>query len=219
MLGPNRAAGRARLTAARLTILWRAIIRPDHLTWASTLSTRALPPRLSAHDPGVRLAGAARAQRHLQRRGECGTAARGRGAAPQVARPRPDWADRAMLAALTRLLPRHLRLHRIVTPGTLLAWHRRLIKKKWTYPNAAGRPPVPEEIRELVRRLAGRTRGGGTAVSKVSSSASGTASARERSAGSWPPPGSPQKTPQVADPSHHDSYRQYRDPPTTSAAG
>ena len=72
----------------------------------------------------------------------------------QIARPKPDWADRAMIAALTRLLPRHLRLHRIVTPATLLAWHRRLIKKKWTYPNAAGRPPVPEEIRELVRWLA-----------------------------------------------------------------
>src|SRR5512140_2897949 len=72
----------------------------------------------------------------------------------QVARPRPDWADRAVIAALARLLPRHLRLHRIVTPGTLLAWHRRLIKNKWTYPNTTGRPPVPEEIRELVRRLA-----------------------------------------------------------------
>jgi hypothetical protein len=72
----------------------------------------------------------------------------------QIGRPKPDWADRAMIAALTRLLPRHLLLHRIVTPATLLAWHRRLIKKKWTYPNAAGRPPVPEDIRELVRRLA-----------------------------------------------------------------
>src|ERR1700677_5372161 len=69
----------------------------------------------------------------------------------QAARPRPDWADRAVIAALTRLLPRHLRLHRIVTPGTLLVWHRRLIKDKWTYPNPTGRPPVPEEIRELVR--------------------------------------------------------------------
>ena len=72
----------------------------------------------------------------------------------QVARPKPDWADRAVIAALARLLPRHLRLHRIVTPATLLAWHRRIARKKWTYPNAAGRPPVPEEIRELVRRLA-----------------------------------------------------------------
>src|SRR5216683_1843489 len=72
----------------------------------------------------------------------------------QVARPKPDWADRAVIAALARLLPRHLRLHRIVTPGTLLAWHRRMIKNKWTYSNTAGRPPVPGEIRELVRRLA-----------------------------------------------------------------
>ena len=72
----------------------------------------------------------------------------------QVAHPKPDWADRAMIAALTGLLPRHLRVHRIVTPGTLLTWHRRLIKNKWTYPNTTGRPPVPEEIRQLVQQLA-----------------------------------------------------------------
>ena len=72
----------------------------------------------------------------------------------QVARLNPDWADRAVTAALARLLPRHLRLHRVVTPGTLLAWHRHLMKSKWTYPNSPGRPPVPEQIRELVRRLA-----------------------------------------------------------------
>jgi hypothetical protein len=53
----------------------------------------------------------------------------------KVARPKLDWADRSMIAALARLLLRHLRLHRIVTPATLLAWHRRLIKNEWTYPN------------------------------------------------------------------------------------
>jgi len=72
----------------------------------------------------------------------------------QVTRPKPDWADRAVIAALTSLLPRPLRLQRIVTPGTLLAWHRRIVKNKWTYPSTTGRPPVPEEIRQLVRRLA-----------------------------------------------------------------
>ena len=49
----------------------------------------------------------------------------------QVARPKPDWADRAVIAALAGLLPGHLRLHRIVTPGTVLAWHRRLVRRKW----------------------------------------------------------------------------------------
>jgi putative transposase len=72
----------------------------------------------------------------------------------QVARPKPDWADRAVITALARLLPRHLQLRRIVAPATLLAWHQRIVKEKWTHPNATGRPPVPEEIRELVRRLA-----------------------------------------------------------------
>jgi putative transposase len=72
----------------------------------------------------------------------------------QVSRPEPDWADRAVLAALARLLPRRLRLLRIVTPGTLLAWHRRLVKRKWTYPGTPGRPPVPAEVRALVEQLA-----------------------------------------------------------------
>ena len=71
----------------------------------------------------------------------------------QIARPKPDWAGRAVLAALSRLLPHQLCLYRIVTPGTLLTWHRRLVKRKWTYPSAPGRPPVSDEIRELVVQL------------------------------------------------------------------
>jgi len=73
----------------------------------------------------------------------------------QMARPRPDWADRAVLAALARLLPTALRGGRLVTPGTLLAWHRRLITRKWTSPGRPGRPVTSPEVRELVLRLAG----------------------------------------------------------------
>ena len=69
-------------------------------------------------------------------------------------RPRLDWADRAILTALIRHLPRRLRAHRLVTPGTVLRWHRRLVRKKQTHLNRPGRPPVSAEITALIERLA-----------------------------------------------------------------
>jgi putative transposase len=69
-------------------------------------------------------------------------------------KPRLDWADRAVIAALVRLLPTGLRLHRLVTPATILRWHRRLVAAKWTYPHRAGRPPVDEALTELIERMA-----------------------------------------------------------------
>jgi putative transposase len=69
-------------------------------------------------------------------------------------RPRLDWADRAVLAVLIRLLPTRLRMHRLVTPGTVLRWHRCLVTRKWTYPHRTGRPPVSAEIAVLIERLA-----------------------------------------------------------------
>jgi putative transposase len=55
---------------------------------------------------------------------------------------------------LVRLLPKALRTHRLVTPGTILRWHRRLVAAKWTYPHRVGRPPVDEAIAGLIEQMA-----------------------------------------------------------------
>jgi hypothetical protein len=58
--------------------------------------------------------------------------------------------------------------YRLVTPGTLLGWHRRLIAWRWTYHTRPGRPPVSQEIRDLVLRLAQDNPRWGTEGSKAS---------------------------------------------------
>ena len=73
----------------------------------------------------------------------------------QVRRPDLEPADRAVLAGLSRLLPRVRWAAFFVTPATLLRWHRNLIARRWTYPpRQPGRPRVTAEVRELVLRLA-----------------------------------------------------------------
>jgi transposase InsO family protein len=70
-------------------------------------------------------------------------------------RPRLSWVDRALLSALSRLLPVDLRRLRLVSPRTLLRWHAQLVARRWTYPRRqSGRPPVAPPIRALVLRMA-----------------------------------------------------------------
>ena len=70
-------------------------------------------------------------------------------------RPRMSWTDRAVIAALARLLPVRRRLGLLVTPSTILRWHRQLVARRWTtQPARPGRPAIPAGVRALVIRLA-----------------------------------------------------------------
>ena len=70
-------------------------------------------------------------------------------------RPTLSWVDRALLSALSRLLPVNLRRLRLVSPRTLLRWHARLVARRWSYPRRQpGRPPVAQSVRALVLRMA-----------------------------------------------------------------
>src|SRR5262249_8556652 len=79
----------------------------------------------------------------------------------QNQRPRLDCADRGVLAGLVRLLRRPVRMSRLVPPDTLLRWHRRLVRWRWTYTHRGGRPPVDAKLAMLIEQMARENRAWG----------------------------------------------------------
>jgi putative transposase len=89
----------------------------------------------------------------------------------QVNAPRLSWADRAVLAALARMLPASqvCQLRLIITPRTLLRWHAHLVRRRWTYPRRApGRPRTASAVRTLVLEMARDNLGWGIDASTAS---------------------------------------------------
>ena len=72
----------------------------------------------------------------------------------QNPKPKLNWADRAVLAVLACLLPKPLRMNRLVTPDTLLRWHWRLVRWRWTYPPKGGRPSIDAKVAVLIEQMA-----------------------------------------------------------------
>jgi putative transposase len=120
----------------------------------------------------------------------------------QARRPKPTRADRALLAAVSRSLPRFAWTGFPVKPETLLRWHRQLVARRWTYTHRApGRPPLEPSLRKLIlrlghenphwgyRRIVGELRGSGISVSATSVRkvllAEGLQPAPERNHSSW----------------------------------
>ena len=73
----------------------------------------------------------------------------------QTGRPRLTWSDRALISAVARLVPRQQWASFLITPETILRWHRALVRRQWTYPHRRpGRPTLPQETVDLIIRLA-----------------------------------------------------------------
>jgi hypothetical protein len=101
----------------------------------------------------------------------------------QVNRLDLEPADRAVLALLSRLLPRARWSAFAVTPATILRWHRDLVRRRWTY-FQLGRPPIDDDIRDLILQLATENPAGATRGSSGSFATSASGSLRARSSGS-----------------------------------
>ncbi len=113
-----------------------------------------------------------------------------RGAAPHQSAAPPGWRDRAVLAALIGLLPGKLRMHRLITPGTLLRWYRRLVTRKMDLPQPEMSAAGQLRVAALIERLATEN-GSGYQRIQANCSSSVTGSVHPRPPG---PPG-PENTP------------------------
>jgi putative transposase len=126
-------------------------------------------------------------------------------------RPRISWTDRAVIAALGRLLPAHRCLGLLVTPSTILPWHRHLVRRRWTSPHSRpGRPAIPAGIRALILRLATENPTWGIAASTVNSPDSATRSAPPPYGRSCTPPGSTPPRDGPDQPGRSSSARKHR---------